>query len=159
MSVTTPKIAPNECVVPTIFAARTAEPVALAILKRCTQRILDFAGSESGRVFLGGSIERREPDGVNAEVCDRRKAVDDARKVTNSIPISIRKRTRKDLVNDGVTPPVGRGIGQYFRGKHGYNPNEKFTLCNRLRNGRADEDCVCRAGLPGANLEPWPCHW
>ena len=110
-------------------------------------------------VFLGRRIKGGEPDGVNAKVCDCRKAVDDARKVTNSIPISIRERTRIDLVNDGVTPPVGRGIGQCFRGKHGYNPNEKFTLCNRLRGGRSDEDCVCRAGFLGANLEPWPCHW
>ena len=110
-------------------------------------------------VLLGSGLEGREPDRVNAKVCDRRKAVNDARKVTNSIPISIRERTRIDLVNDGVTPPVGRGIGQCFRGKHGYNPNEKFTLCNRLRSGRADEDCVCRAGFLGANLEPWPCHW
>ena len=118
-----------------------------------------IVGNVIASVLLGRGIEGGQPYGVHAKIGDRREAVDDARKVANSVPISIRERTRIDLVNDGVTPPVGRGIGQCFRGKHGYNPNEKSALCNRLRNGRAGLLCVCRAGSPGANLENWPCHW
>ncbi len=75
-------------------------------------------------ILLRGAIERRQPNCVNAQIGNGGKPADNACQVAHSITISIGKRSWINLVNDRVTPPVGGGIGQCFRRKHAYNPNE-----------------------------------
>ncbi|CAB4581204.1 unannotated protein [freshwater metagenome] len=80
----------------------------LSLSKRAKYRVdVTVIGNVIARVFLRGAIKRREPNRVNPEFSNRRKSADNAREIAHPIPISIGKRPRIDLVNDGVTPPVG----------------------------------------------------
>ena len=62
-------------------------------------------------VEAGRRVDRREPDGIDAErplraVVDVVELVDQAGQVTDAIVVAVRERARVDLVDDATLPPV-----------------------------------------------------
>ena len=62
-------------------------------------------------VEAGRRVDRRQPDGVDAErplgpVVDVVELVDQAGQVTDAVVVGVRERARVDLVDDAALPPV-----------------------------------------------------
>ena len=100
------------------------QPAAVGLVKhgvevgQCTERRvhLPVIGDVIAAVGLRGPVERREPDGVDAELLAGRAGVRDAGQVTHAVTVPIRKRTGINLVDNRVGPPrccseAGRLIG------------------------------------------------
>ena len=54
-------------------------------------------------------VERRDPEGVHAEVGEVRQPAADAGQVTDAVAVAVGEAADVDLVEDRVPPPVGRG--------------------------------------------------
>src|SRR3569833_573062 len=91
-----------------------AKSTAMCLLK---QSIEVFHGAEDridtavvgnivSEVGHGGGIDRRDPDGVDAKLNQIVKTIVDSVQITDAITITVLKRSRVDLVNDGVLPPT-----------------------------------------------------
>jgi hypothetical protein len=53
-------------------------------------------------------VDRRQPDGVDAEPLEVVEAAADAGQVADAVPVRVGERARVDLVDDAVAPPLTR---------------------------------------------------
>ena len=90
-------------------------------------------------VEAGRGVDRREPQGVDAErarrpVVEMVEVGDDARQVAHAVPVAVGEAARVDLVDDTAPPPVvpeGRRRSR-FRGL-GHRPRASGALPTRRR--------------------------
>jgi hypothetical protein len=53
----------------------------------------------------GRPVDRRQPDGVHAQVDEVVEVVTDAGQVADAVPVGVGERTGINLIHDGITPP------------------------------------------------------
>ena len=56
-------------------------------------------------IFLRGTVNRGEPDGVDAQVLQIVQMFDDTRNITDTVSVGILKSLRVDLIDDCFFPP------------------------------------------------------
>ena len=56
-------------------------------------------------VIVGGTVDGREPDHIDPELCQIRKAGGDSVQITDSVPVAVGEAARIDLIDDGLFPP------------------------------------------------------
>ena len=61
-------------------------------------------------VGQGRGVERAQPDRIHAELLQVRHAGDDPAQVADPVAVAVREGARIDLVDGGLTPPVGVGL-------------------------------------------------
>ena len=89
----------------------------VGIGERAEDRVdVAVVGDVVARVGLRRGVERREPDGVDAERAQVGQARGDAGEVTDAVAVAVGPRARVDLVDHRLAPPGGvRAV----RGVHG----------------------------------------
>jgi hypothetical protein len=58
-------------------------------------------------ISLGRDVERREPDRIDAEVAEIGDLGGESREITDAVAVGVGERARVDLVDDGISPPLG----------------------------------------------------
>ena len=77
------------------------------VRQRAEQRVdIAVIGHVVAAVALRRGLERRQPDGVDAELVERGEAGADAGEVAHAVAIRVGEGARVDLVNRGSAPPL-----------------------------------------------------
>ena len=78
------------------------------VVERAEERVdVAVVGHVVAGVLLGRRVERRQPDGVDAEVGQGVEAARDPGQVADPVAVAVGERAGVDLVDDGGAPPLG----------------------------------------------------
>ena len=92
----------------------------VGVRQRAEERVdVAVVGDVVAVVVLRRGVERRDPEGVDAEVAEVGQPRGDAREVADAVAVAVRERAHVDLVGDRLAPPRlvgGRRIGSFKSG-------------------------------------------
>ena len=92
-------------------------------------------------------VNRRNPNRIDAETHNMVEALNDSRKIPDSISVGILKRPRINLIDDATLPPL-----QIF---HSHEPLKSLVQIN-MAQGKIDVQAVSRIASEGFLLVPRP---